>query len=607
MATEVQMPDGTILEFPDGMSDEAMSAAAKGYWDENGAATTPAAQGATPAAQGTLSTATGTEATGDRSIGDIFMDNVVGRDDGVDSFGERLGSGVRAAGAGFARGVNDLVNFPGLVAELGADGIGMAANAVGAENDIGALNVPDFGFSEDFTAHTPQTVVEEYLGTVGEFAPGGPTSGPRQFMRGVVAPALASEGAGQATEGSRFEPVARLLGALSGGKLNDAAEAIISPNGGRVSAGTNDAVRTLDEAGIETTAGQRTRNTNLTRREMRTGRGERVLDNQNQQFTRAALERVGIQSDRVTPELLKDARDTIGGRMGDIVDGVDIPVSDEMLQGLREVGEEYRLDTGISGTKFERFADDIEEIVTSGGQLSAEQVRVWRSRLSKDTVHSDPDRKGAAIAALRILDGALDGAIEGAKGPDAVAALRTARQQYQDVLAIGEASVRSSADTLLDGVLSPQALDGIVVRQNRNAAIGGRRDLRGLTEAANGILRKPETSGTAENFLSAANIPFSGVVPFARNNLEASKPGQAYLQNQLLDRNMDTASANMVNRINPVAQTLPEVVNAPSIENIGARRRKTARDLMAAGYSPAQITELFGRGPDAVAAALEGQ
>lgn len=67
--------------------------------------------------------------------------------------------------------------------------------------------------------HEPQTTAGEYARTVGQFVPGmalGPGSATRNIVSGVGS-ALASEAAGQLTEGSSYEPYARLGGALVGG------------------------------------------------------------------------------------------------------------------------------------------------------------------------------------------------------------------------------------------------------------------------------------------------------------------------------------------------------------------------------------------------------
>jgi hypothetical protein len=67
--------------------------------------------------------------------------------------------------------------------------------------------------------YQPRTVAGDYLRTVGEFAPGmlAPGGVVRNAGRYVVLPALASETAGQWTQGTWAEPWARFLGALATG------------------------------------------------------------------------------------------------------------------------------------------------------------------------------------------------------------------------------------------------------------------------------------------------------------------------------------------------------------------------------------------------------
>lgn len=74
--------------------------------------------------------------------------------------------------------------------------------------------------------YKPQTTAGEYAQTAGEFLPaafGGETSWLARGAR-VLAPATASETAGQVTKGRDIEPVARFLGALAGGGMAAAAE-----------------------------------------------------------------------------------------------------------------------------------------------------------------------------------------------------------------------------------------------------------------------------------------------------------------------------------------------------------------------------------------------
>lgn len=67
--------------------------------------------------------------------------------------------------------------------------------------------------------YKPQTSAEKFLRTTAGFLPasiGGPAGIAQRVLTRTVAPGVASEAAGQLTEGTAFEPVARIAGALSG-------------------------------------------------------------------------------------------------------------------------------------------------------------------------------------------------------------------------------------------------------------------------------------------------------------------------------------------------------------------------------------------------------
>jgi hypothetical protein len=86
----------------------------------------------------------------------------------------------------------------------------------------GMLSKPQAQVREalDETLHKPQTTAGEYAETIGEFAPAAATGGGSFLGRvgkGVIAPAVASESAGQLTEGTALEPWARFVGAVTGG------------------------------------------------------------------------------------------------------------------------------------------------------------------------------------------------------------------------------------------------------------------------------------------------------------------------------------------------------------------------------------------------------
>lgn len=195
---EVELPDGTIAEFPDGTSQDVMRNALKKRFGG------PAALPAPPAPAPETS-----------AISDI----------------------AQAAGAGLRSGTESLAGMFGDANQMQGDIAGWAAEKLGASpetadtvrsygrrltaipfapstSEIQSLTTPVVGES-----YQPQTIAGDYAKTIGQFAPAA-IAGPGSFGRKVamtVIPAVASETAGQLTEGSAIEPYARSIAALVGG------------------------------------------------------------------------------------------------------------------------------------------------------------------------------------------------------------------------------------------------------------------------------------------------------------------------------------------------------------------------------------------------------
>lgn len=172
---------------------------------------------------------------------------------------------AKSGAAGLAKGAIGLAGIPGDVAELaksGADWVGSklpsipspapdsilghslqflkdesakSANLPAAQvgsGDLPGSYVPPTsaqlqkgveGVTGEF--HKPQTTAGEYAQTVGEFAPGALAGGEGLLARigkQAMAPAIASETAGQLTKGTAAEPYARIAGAVGGGGLASA-------------------------------------------------------------------------------------------------------------------------------------------------------------------------------------------------------------------------------------------------------------------------------------------------------------------------------------------------------------------------------------------------
>lgn len=199
---EVNAPDGSVARFPDGTSDATIKAVMRKNF--GGPSEQPSV------AQDIVTTLPGKILQGvaaiPGAIGDLpalaehSMDWVVGQIAG------KPGDQVRA---------ERLTNQKIADEQSGIPRLPNPQDVIGTQKILDAL--------EPFTGKLPepQTAVGKYAGSVASFAPaalmGGGTAGQR--IAQAVVPGVASEAAGQATEGSEMEPWARALAAIvaSGG------------------------------------------------------------------------------------------------------------------------------------------------------------------------------------------------------------------------------------------------------------------------------------------------------------------------------------------------------------------------------------------------------
>ena len=194
---KVALPDGRILEFPEGTSQDDMRAAI-----------------------GRLLGDAPTEAAPKRTFGEMLYENVIGSGE-ADTPGEKLGQYIRGAGAATARGIVDVPAMPVNLAQLGAKGVekalgmeepSMVSRGLNALPDTRNMLSVATGGESDYVA--PGTA-GEFISTAAEFAGGaGMAAGPGAILKYGVAPGVASEAAGQLTEGTKAEPYARLAAGL---------------------------------------------------------------------------------------------------------------------------------------------------------------------------------------------------------------------------------------------------------------------------------------------------------------------------------------------------------------------------------------------------------
>lgn len=497
-----------------------------------------------------------------------------------------------AGAAGVGRGVMGLAGLPGTLNDLAQSGVSAGLGAVGIDPGVtpksalstAALTQAASEATGGASDYRGDSRAAKFAGTVGEFLPGAALfggAGAGNLIRYGAVPGVASEAAGQLTEGTAAEPYARVAAALLAAPLANAAEKgvrkLISPHGG-ADAARLDLARVLDDHGVEISAGQRVGSESLRRKEGLTEAGRRLNDTQKEALTAAAMKTAGSDASRATPEALRETAQRIGRDFDDAVAGLTIQPSAKDIGNISAAADVYR-SLAPSGSRAP-LIDSIAEAMVVGqqGGIPAKAAGTWRSQLSKLTTSPDPATREAAVQALEVLDNSMSSALQAAGRADDVAKLATAREQWRNFLAIQKAASGAGEKTAL-GVLSPSALRSAVASQGRNAYAQGRRgDLGLLSRAGEAVMKDLPTSGTAEN-LRAMGIPAAGwmgaggasgsllggapgaalgaiagsMAPQALGAMRMSKPVQAYLANQLMGSGPAVLSRGA---ISPVAAAL---------------------------------------------------
>jgi hypothetical protein len=423
-----------------------------------------------------------------------LYENIVGQGE-VDTPGERLGELIRGAGAATARGIADVPALPANLVQLGAMGVekalgmeepSMVSRAVGSLPDTRDMlaAVPVIGPESQYVA--PGTA-GEFVATAGEFAGGaGAIGGAGQMLRYGVAPGVASEAAGQATEGTAAEPYARTGAAL--------ATAIFAGRGGTPFAGDDEAARmanTLQDSGVRNiTAGQARGSQGLMRAEGRLQPTSQQLDD----FTAAAMRQIGSTDTLATPQALRAAQDAIVRQMDDAVAGASIAPTATEAQRALQIGVDY-VDSVPAGSLTPRvrgIAQEINNIAKQGGTVPLERLREWRSGIGRLTISPDAATREAAHGLRTLIDDMTDQALTAAGRTDDIAKLAQGREAYRNFIGIRDAASRAGAE---GGRLSPQALNQSVIRsQGREAYATGRTTPMGeFTRAGASVLRPAPT------------------------------------------------------------------------------------------------------------------
>lgn len=452
-------------------------------------------------------------------IGSGIKENVIGSGE-VDTPGEYIGQGINAMGSGVVRGIEGLLTAPssirGLVSK-GAEKVGVLPDGI---TDTMRSSDPLSGqsLSAEFSNATGgmfqrpenESRLQKYAGTVGEFLPGAIAFGgmsPANIAKFGIAPALASEAAGQATEGTAVEPYAR----LAAGLLAPVAASKVSQftrGGDEMAAMAN----TLKSQGVTPTAGQASGSTAIRRLEGRLEPSSAQLDD----FTSATMRQIGSTAPKATPEALRAAGDAIVKQMDDAVAGVSVIPRGSDASHAARLAADYieRVPAGQLTPRVRGIATEIERAATSrtAAPIELSRLKTWRSDIGKLTVSPDAATREAAHGLRSIIDDMTDTALRAAGREADIAGLSAAREAYRNFIGVRDAASRAGAEA---GLLSPAALNQSMIRATgREAYATGRgTDMADFTRAGAAVLRPVSavSAGGIRSQMGAANLGAGGL------------------------------------------------------------------------------------------------
>lgn len=201
---EIELPDGSIAEFPDGTPDDVIRGVLEKQFS------------------GPHQEVTGGKSDREMSGSETAWDAVLGGASGIMEGAASLASLPRDAGQWLGEQVTWGV---GRLAGQSNEEIAAQQAKAAQAMDATALSAPNnqqvMGAIESVTGpmYEPQSTLGQYARTTGQFVAGA-LAGPGGVIRKgamAVVPGVASEAAGQATEGTAAEPYARVAGGLAGG------------------------------------------------------------------------------------------------------------------------------------------------------------------------------------------------------------------------------------------------------------------------------------------------------------------------------------------------------------------------------------------------------
>jgi hypothetical protein len=476
-----------------------------------------------------------------------------------------LGSAVDYAGSKLGFDPSTVKNVAN-AATYALPGGRLLANAPTSQDVLNTVKNND---PSNLAFYDPKTLAGSYTKTGAEFLPGMLAGGEgglgARFARNVALPAIGSETAGQITKGTAAEPYARLAGALLSPGIETAARRAVTPL--PASAERQALAETLRNEGVPLTAGQSSGSRPLQWMESALGdtpgsggAAARVMENQAENFTAAALRRAGIDANRATPEVIDNAFARIGGDIEGVGRRNNVLPTAAFNNELGRVERNYNNLVSASNRApvVANTIDDLRGMIAAG-RIDGPQFNAITSRLATQARGStnDPHLQAALQGIRTALDNAMERSLFRTGNQQDMQILRNARREYRNLLVLERAATGAGSGAA-EGLISPSQLRNAVVQQNRRAYARGNGDFADLARAGEALLKPLPQSGTSPRHNVTHMLQTIGAIvggssgaaggpggaaagalaglaaPAVAGRALLSRPVQAYLGNQVL-------------------------------------------------------------------------
>lgn len=496
---EVQLPDGSIAEFPDGTSPDAMKAAIQKRFPPSasvvdGPPKIPPqfADLPVPGYENTLPEQQKPTADFNETA---FAQGTSGINEGIASV---LGLPVDLTQGALRLGA------AGINAATGSD-IQLPVDAIGGSASIKAAMAPAIRPESDNPANQVVRRIGQEVGA--SLIPGGgviaKSATPIKAAIGQLATATgagtAAGLAGQVTDNPYVELAAQILGGGAGVAAVQGVRKAITPFA--TSAERQAMADTLAAEGVELSPGQITGNKTLRYAEDELGgtKIEELSERQLEQFTRAALSRAGISAPRATPEVMAKAYDDLGAQFDALAARNSLQADQAFGTDLGTVVREYNSAVNPS-ERAPIIEDTLRDIITAlranGNVLTGEAYQSLRSRLGRRLKNaSDPELMGA----LRGIQSAMDDAIERtmvANGSQDLGAWQQVRSDYKNFMILQNAAAGAGEKAAM-GLISPAQLRSAVAQFSKGQYVRGEGDFSELARSGVAMMSPLANSGTA--------------------------------------------------------------------------------------------------------------